>query len=103
MKNTQGVVYSRGMLFSFVIDSANLFMGHFADFFHDPYTEKEFRDLRASNRYEAPMYWVHQLFFEDWDSSPPEVIDPGREGGVSLTRGTPTTESNEASRAGFVP
>lgn len=38
--------------------------------------ENEFRDLSSNHEYETHGHWYHQLFIEDWDTSPVDVKDP---------------------------
>ncbi|KAK1783101.1 hypothetical protein QBC45DRAFT_154220 [Copromyces sp. CBS 386.78] len=41
-----------------------------------PATEQDLRNLPAKHEYEAHGHWYHQLFIENWDTSPVDVKDP---------------------------
>ena len=32
-------------------------------------------ELRRKNKYEADLYWCHQMFFDNWDSGSPRIED----------------------------
>ncbi|KAK0665620.1 hypothetical protein QBC41DRAFT_327580 [Cercophora samala] len=37
--------------------------------------EKDVLRLRKTHQYESPLYWCHQLYFEDWDNSPVHIVE----------------------------
>ncbi|KAK4171558.1 hypothetical protein QBC36DRAFT_339723 [Triangularia setosa] len=37
--------------------------------------ENDVLSLRQTHQYERPLYWCHQLYFEDWDTSPVHIVE----------------------------
>ncbi|KAK4671865.1 hypothetical protein QC764_609410 [Podospora pseudoanserina] len=37
--------------------------------------ENDVLSLRKTHQYESPLYWCHQLYFEDWDTSPVHIVE----------------------------
>lgn len=44
-----------------------------------PVTDAALRALRDENRYAESLYWCHQMFFHDWDTSPIHIVPEDEE------------------------
>lgn len=65
MEETQAIIRRKGMHFR--NNAVTCLMTN-------DFSENDVLSLRKTHQYESPLYWCHQLYFEDWDTSPVHIV-----------------------------